>query len=90
MTVTRRAVLEQLATVTDAEHEETTTAERIASALDTDEQTIETHLDGLAACDLARVHTDGRVRVTITGEELLELDTDDVVIVDASEVPGER
>lgn len=82
MSVTRRAVLEQLATASDADKRETTKA-GLATTLDTDEGTIESHLDGLTACELVRTYPDGRVRITITGEELLALDTDELVIVDS-------
>lgn len=82
MAVTRRAVLEHLVRSSDAERRETTTIEALASALDTDEAAIEAHVDRLASCELAHAHADGRVRATITGEELLRLDTDDIVIVD--------
>jgi predicted ArsR family transcriptional regulator len=80
----RRAVLVQLATASDTDPRETTTAAAIAAALDTDEETIESHLSGLAACELVRTYPDGRVRITITGEELLALDTDEMVIVDSN------
>lgn len=80
----RRTVLEQLAAVSDAERQETTTIEALVSMLDTDEHTVEAHLNGLEACELARLAPDGDVRVTITGEELLELDTDEMVIIDSS------
>lgn len=83
MSVTRRAVLEQLATASDADQRKTTTKAVLATALDTDEGMLESHLDGLAACELIRTHPDGRVRITITGEELLALDTDELVIVDS-------
>lgn len=83
MSVTRRAVLELLATVTDADGATTTTAV-LASTLDTDDRTIESHLDGLAACELVKRYGDGRIRITVTGKELLALDTDDVVIVDST------
>ena len=82
MSVTRRVVLEQLATVSDAERRETTTIETLTVTLDTDEQTIDAHLDGLEACELVQTYPDGRVRVTTTGEELLDLDTDELVVVD--------
>lgn len=75
MSVTRRVVLEQLARASDAEQRETTTKAALAATLNTDKQTIESHLDGLAACELARTHPDGRVRITITGEELLALES---------------
>jgi Mn-dependent DtxR family transcriptional regulator len=83
MAVTRRAVLEQLATASDAGQRETTTTAALAAMLETDEGTIESHLDALAACELVRMYPDGRVRITITGEELLALDTDELVIVDS-------
>jgi Mn-dependent DtxR family transcriptional regulator len=75
--------LEQLETASDANRRETTTTAALAAMLDTDEEAIESHLDGLAACELVRTYPDGRVRITVTGEELLALDTDDVVIVDS-------
>ena len=84
MTVTRRSVLEQLATASDATRRETTSIEALAVTLDADEHAVESHLEGLEACDLARIVPDGTARVTITGEELLELDTAEMVIVDAA------
>lgn len=84
MPVTRRTVLEQLATASDAERRETTTIEALASGLDADEHTIEGHLCGLAACELARMDADGGARVTITGDELLEIDAEEMVIVDSA------
>jgi Mn-dependent DtxR family transcriptional regulator len=84
MSVTRRSVLKQLATTSDADQRETTTTAAIAAMLETDEETIEFHLNGLAACELVRTYPDGRVRITITGEELLALDTDEMVIVDSN------
>jgi Mn-dependent DtxR family transcriptional regulator len=84
MSVTRRAVLEQLAAASDADQRETTTTTAIAAALNTDKETVESHLNGLAACELVRTYPDGRVRITITGEELLALDTDEMVIVDSN------
>jgi hypothetical protein len=83
MAVTRRVVLEQLATVSDAAARETTTKRGLVAMLEADEATLESHLDGLAACDLATIYPDDRVRITITGEELLALDTDEIVIVDS-------
>jgi hypothetical protein len=82
MSVTRRVVLEQLARASDAAGRETTTKQGLVAMLDTDEATLESHLDGLAACDLAKICPDDRVRITITGEQLLALDTDELVIVD--------
>ena len=83
MSVTRRVVLERLASASDADRRETTTTAALAAALDADVGTIESHLDGLAACELVRRYPDGRVRITVTGEELLALDTDELVIVDS-------
>lgn len=81
MSVTRRTVLEQLAAASDATRQETTTVETLATTLDAEERTVESHLYGLEACDLARIAPDGSTRVTVTGEELLQLDADQVVIV---------
>jgi hypothetical protein len=82
MCVTRRTVLQELVESTDAERRETTTVEALASALAADERTLEEHVDALVTCELAHVEADGRIRATITGEELLALDTDEVIIVD--------
>lgn len=84
MSVTRRTVLKQLAAASDAERQETTTIEALAATLDANVHTVESHLHGLEACELAHVGPDGDVRVTITGEELLELDTDEMVIIDSA------
>lgn len=84
MPVKRRTVLEQLAAASDAERQETTSIDTLVSALDADKRIVEAHLNGLEACELARRTSDGTVRVTITGEELLELDTDEMVIVDST------
>jgi hypothetical protein len=81
MCVTRRTVLEKLAESTDAERRETTTVDALASALGAKERTLQEHIDALVACELAYVNADGHVRITITGEELLALDTDDLIIV---------
>ncbi len=81
MPVTRRIVLEQLAAASDAEHEETTRPEELAAVLETDLTTIEAHLTGLAACELAHIDADGRVRITITGQQLLSLDTNELTII---------
>jgi len=82
MTVRRQTVLEQLVRASDAARRETTTTEALASTLDADERAVEAHLDDLVACELAHVEAGGGVRATITGEELLALDTDEFVIVD--------
>lgn len=59
------------------------TIRALSSTLDADEHTVEAHLHGLESCELARIGPDGRARVTITGEELLQLDTDEMVVVDS-------
>lgn len=84
MSVTRRTVLKKLALLSDAERRETTTIEALAATLDADKHIVDSRLDGLEDCELAIVGPDGDVRVTITGEELLELDTDEMVIVDSA------
>lgn len=84
MTVTRREVFECLAKATDATLERTTTVQRLASQLNTNTETILTHVEGLRACALARKRSDGRIRITITGEALLALETDAMIIVDPS------
>lgn len=81
MTVTRRQVFERLAAASDAETERATTVEALATDLDAEEEAIDVHLRELEACKLARTTADGRVRITITGEELLALDVDDVIVV---------
>jgi hypothetical protein len=91
MPVTRRTVLERLAVATDATRGETTTIEALAVTLDVDERTVKSHLNGLEACELARVAADGETRVTVTGEELLALHTEDPIVVDpGSANSGER
>ncbi|MBB6647630.1 hypothetical protein [Halobellus ruber] len=87
--MTRRTVLQQLAELTDAQRRETTTVDALVSALDADEQTLTEHIDALVACELAHVDADGGVRATITGEELLALDTDEVIIVDPAGRSGD-
>jgi Mn-dependent DtxR family transcriptional regulator len=82
MCVTRRTVLAQLVASTDAERRETTTTDALASALVVDKRTVAEHLNALVACELTRIDTDGSVRATISGEGLLTLDTDGVVIID--------
>lgn len=80
MAVTRRSVLVQLAQESDAKRQDTTTVEALAKSLDSEGETIEAHLAALQACELARVESDGAIRVTRTGEELLALAVDDVII----------
>jgi DNA-binding transcriptional ArsR family regulator len=89
MCVTRRPVLRQLAEATDAERRETTTVDALASTLGVDERSLEAHIDALVACELAHVEADGSVRATITAEELLALDTGEVVIVDLTGRDGD-
>lgn len=76
--------MEELAELTDAEHRETTTVGALVSSLGADERTLEEHIDALVSCELAHVDADGNVRATVTGEELLALDTDEVIIVDST------
>lgn len=90
MSISRRTALERLAATTDAACGETTTVRALASALDADERVIEAHLDVLTECELARTCADGTVRVTITGEELLELGTVETVVVDPSASDTDR
>ncbi|MFB6111741.1 MAG: hypothetical protein ABEJ35_04300 [Halobacteriaceae archaeon] len=89
MSVTRRTVLEQLAAISDATRGETTTVDRLATRLDADGETVEAHLHQLEACALAQVAADGSTRVTVTGEELLELPGDGIVVVDPAAPPSE-
>ncbi len=82
MPLTRRDVLVQLAAESDATREEMTNMATLASALDAAEDAISEEIDGLVACELAIRDSDDRVRVTVTGEELLDLDTENGVVVD--------
>jgi len=84
MPLDRRTVLEMLAAETDAATAETTPIESFAETLDTDLSTVRTHLHALEACALARIENDKYVRVTVTGEELMALETDDAIVVDPS------
>jgi DNA-binding transcriptional ArsR family regulator len=84
MNPTRRDVLERLAATSATEPRSTTAVEALARALDADEQTVAKHVRSLEALELARAYPDGRVRVTITAEELLELDVAGQVVVDAT------
>lgn len=84
MTVTRREVFETLARTSDADPVRTTIVEALAAELDADEGTVADHVDALRTCELARRHPDAGVRVTRTGEELLDLDVSGVAIVDPS------
>jgi len=82
MSVTSQEVLERLATMSDAAGRYTTTVEALASGLETEESIVEARLDRLVACELARFCGE-RVRVTITGEELLALSISEPIIIDA-------
>lgn len=84
MSLSRRTVLKALAAESDAECRETTTVEALAASLEGPEAAVETELTGLADSELAQTTADGDVRVTITGEELLALETDGTVIVDTA------
>jgi DNA-binding transcriptional ArsR family regulator len=83
MSVTRRDVLEELEGQSDASAGERTSVESLTDALAVDERTVREQLDGLEACELADVNSDGRVRITVTGEELLALDLDEMIVVDS-------
>lgn len=82
MSVTRRDVLEELDRRSDASAGERTSIEALADALAVGERTVREQLDGLESCELADVDPDGQVRITVTGEELLALDLDEMIIVD--------
>jgi hypothetical protein len=81
MPVTRRTVLECLAAGSDAESRDTTTVDALVAELDGDEQTVEAHVAALEACELAHMTPNGDARVTITGEELLALEPDELLVV---------
>jgi hypothetical protein len=66
-----------------AESCRTTTIEALASMLDAEEVVVDQHLEAVESCALVRTYSGGRVRVTATGEELLQLDPDEPVIVDS-------
>lgn len=84
MTVTRRTVLTELAAASGVEPSEATVIGALAGALHAEPAAIETHLNGLVAYEFARREPDGAVRVTVTGEQLLELDLPlEAIIVDA-------
>jgi predicted ArsR family transcriptional regulator len=82
MSVTRRTVLEQLDRQSDASTGERTSVRALADALAIDERAVRECLDGLVACELARIDADGGARITMTGEELLALDPDEMIVVD--------
>jgi hypothetical protein len=82
--VTRHGVLERLPARSDAARQGRTTVATLASALGADEAAVGDHLSALATCELARLDADGSTRVTVTGEELLALDADELAVVDAA------
>jgi DNA-binding transcriptional ArsR family regulator len=82
MSVTRRDVLEELDRRSDTSAGERTSIEALADAFAVGERTVREQLDGLESCELADVDPDGQVRITVTGEELLALDLDEMIIVD--------
>jgi hypothetical protein len=86
MSVTRRDVLEELQGQSDASAGERTSIESLTDALAADERTVREQLDGLESCALADIDADGQVRITVTGEELLALDLDEMIIVDAEAI----
>jgi Mn-dependent DtxR family transcriptional regulator len=83
MAVTRRDVLKELDERSDADAGERTSVESLTNALAVDERTVHDRLNGLESCALADIDADGRVRITVTGEELLGLDLDEMIVVDA-------
>lgn len=89
MTVRRRQVLERLAVMSDADSDSTTTIGALATSLNAEAEIVAEHVERLQACELALEHAGAEVRVTVTGEELLALDTDDVVIVDPPTTDGD-
>jgi len=82
MNPTRSDVLELLAATSAAQPRSTTSVEALAETLEADEQTVVNHVKSLETLELARTYPDSRIRVTITAEELLELDVEGQVVVD--------
>jgi Mn-dependent DtxR family transcriptional regulator len=80
--VSRRDVLEATAAASEAWSGRETTVSSIAAGLDAEESVVESHLDRLAACELVAVGPGGCVRITVTGQELLELDVDGPIVVE--------
>jgi Mn-dependent DtxR family transcriptional regulator len=83
MTEPRVAVLEQFGEKTDPDGDRTTTIETIAASLGIEEDLVDEHVQGLVTANLVKLTTDGQLRITITGEQFLELDVDDVVVVES-------
>jgi Mn-dependent DtxR family transcriptional regulator len=90
MTEPRVAVLEQLGQVTDPSGDRTTTIETIADSMDLEEGIAQKHVQGLQRADLVTVTPDGGIRITITGEQFLELDVEDVVVVRSADRDSEQ
>jgi len=90
MTEPRVALLEQLGEVTDSSGERTTSIETIAASMDLEMDLAEKHVQGLQNVDLVTVAPDGELRITITGEQFLELDVEDVVIVASTDRETEK
>ena len=74
--------MERLDRQSDASTGDRTSIESLTAALAVDERTVRKQLDGLVSCELADIDADGRVRITVTGEELLALDLDEMIVVD--------
>ncbi|RCU44368.1 hypothetical protein DU504_16540 [Haloplanus salinus] len=75
-------MLEELDRQSDASAGERTSVESLTDALAADERTVRKQLDGLVSCELADIDADGQIRITVTGEELLALDLDEMIVVD--------
>lgn len=82
MAVTRRDILEELTITSGATRRKTTTIDALASGFAVDSQTIQTRIDGLSDCGLVEVDADGTVQLTSIGEQLLDLDAAEPVVVD--------
>jgi len=76
-------VLAELGSRSDADAGTWASVEVVADSLALGEQTVRDHLAGLESCELARTAPDGTARITVTGEELLALDIDEMMIVDS-------
>lgn len=81
MSITRHEVLEELAAASDASRGELTTVAALTASVDADRSQVLEHVNALVACELACLGPADGVRITVTGEELLELDTDNGAII---------
>lgn len=79
----------RLSPMSDATRQETMTIEALATMPDADTYAIKSHLHGLENCNLAKTTPNGKVRATVTGEELLEIDAEEVIIVDTTTLNSE-